>query len=213
MSSSAPDVVKMTTGMDFSLGSALISSRTCQPPFLGRFKSNRMRSGCGALACLPCRFRKSVASIPSEATCRLFRTLASRRASLVSRTSPGLSSTKRISMGVAAVSLIFMVLSPFRESEIEGRAFSGIRVHPHPAAVAFRDLLAQCQADSGAGKLFSAVQALKHDENLLEILRLDSKPIVLHGEDPFVVAIFLGGDVDARRFRAAVFEGVADDVL
>src|SRR5947209_1536650 len=71
MSSSAVEVVKMTTGILFRLGSSLISSRTSRPPFLGRFRSNRIRSGRGALACFPCRHRKDVASIPSEATCRV----------------------------------------------------------------------------------------------------------------------------------------------
>ena len=58
--------------------------------------------------------------------------------------------------------------------------------------MAFGDLLAQGQADSDAGKLFAAMQALKHDEDLLEILRVDVKSVVAHGKDPFAGRILLG---------------------
>jgi len=79
--------------------------------------------------------------------------------------------------------------------------------------MAFHDFFADRQADSGAGKLFPAVQALKHNENLFEVLGVDSQPVIEDGKNPLVVAIFSCGYVDAREFRAAVFDGVADNIL
>jgi hypothetical protein len=65
-SASDADVVKITTGMLFSPGLCLISSRTSRPSFFGRFRSSKIRSGRGTLECFPSRFRKSIASAPSR---------------------------------------------------------------------------------------------------------------------------------------------------
>src|ERR1700730_260130 len=91
----------LTTGsqklsMLFSVGPSLISPRTSRPSFLGR-------SGQGTLACWPSRRSTVIASVPSDASCRLTRTLASLSASCVNRTQ---SSTTRISIGAAMDSLI-----------------------------------------------------------------------------------------------------------
>src|ERR1035438_1668108 len=48
ISASAAEVVKITTGMLFSVGLSLIPSRTSQPSFLGRFRSSKIKSGRGA---------------------------------------------------------------------------------------------------------------------------------------------------------------------
>src|SRR2546426_12839413 len=114
-------------------------------------------------------------------------------------------------MGVPFSPIFMVISSPFRESKVRGRALSGLGLYPHPAAVAFRDLLAHRQADSGAGKLFSAVQPLKHNENLLEVLRVDAKSVVSHGKDPFVAAIFIGRDLDARGLRTSILAIIAVD--
>jgi len=87
----------------FSTGLCLISSRTSRPSFFGRFKSSQDQIRPGTAECFPSRWRKSIASAPSDATCRLTCTLASLNASRVSRTSPGLSSTKRTSTGAASI--------------------------------------------------------------------------------------------------------------
>ncbi len=57
------------------------------------------------------------------------------------------------------------------------------------------------------------METLKHDEDLLEMLRVDSNAVVSNGKDPFAVLISLGRDVDARRFGAAIFDGVFDQIL
>ena len=53
------------------------------------------------------------------------------------------------------------LLSPSGMREIEGGALSGFGLHPDAAAVALHDLLADRQADAGAGVLVAAVQALE----------------------------------------------------
>src|SRR5512139_952417 len=99
MSSSASEVVRTTTGMDRSSGSPLTSSSTSRPSLRGRLRSSSTRSGRGADAWWPSRRRNLIASSPSFTTCRLFLTLLSSKASLVSSTSPGSSSTSSTSIG------------------------------------------------------------------------------------------------------------------
>ena len=63
------------------------------------------------------------------------------------------------------------------------------------AAVPLDDLLADRQADAGAGELVSLVQPLEHAEDPLEVLRVDPQPVVLHREEPLPVAVLRGRDV------------------
>src|SRR5580658_6342110 len=100
MSASASEVVRTIVGIVFRLSSFLISARTSRPSILGRFRSSKIKSGRGAWAWAPSCLRKAMASTPSEATCKWTDRFASWKASCVSRTSPGLSSTKRTSMGM-----------------------------------------------------------------------------------------------------------------
>src|ERR1043166_4234879 len=58
MSSSAPDVVRITTGMQSNSGSFFISSNTSHPFFLGMFRSSRIIDGRAAPMYFPCRRRK-----------------------------------------------------------------------------------------------------------------------------------------------------------
>ena len=44
------------------------------------------------------------------------------------------------------------------------------------------NFLADGQANPGAGELVPFVQPLKHSEYLVEVLRIDSQPVVLHRE-------------------------------
>src|ERR1700722_3088584 len=130
ISASDAEVVKITTGMLFSVGLSLISARTCLPSFLGRFRSSKIRSGRGELRCSPSRPRKAMASAPSDATCRLIRTLASLNASRVSRTSPGLSSTNRTSIDAALVPIDSIISHLFPAGQ--SRRVSRFRVSTQP---------------------------------------------------------------------------------
>src|ERR1700678_1579259 len=128
--------------MLFSVGLSLISSKTSRPSFLGRFRSSKTRSGRGTLAYSPSCLRKAIAFAPSEATCKLMYILASLNASRVSRTSPGLSSTKRITIGSACVAFDFIVSHFFGQGKVEGRAFSGLRLDPDPSTQLVQNLFA-----------------------------------------------------------------------
>src|SRR5207302_2320047 len=142
---------------------------TSRPSFLGRFRSRRMRSGIGTAACVPCRRRNASASTPSAATCRLFRTFASRSASRVRRASPGLSSTNRISIGTPPV--FISGLADCGQRERERRALARLGLDPDPAAVTLHDLLADGQPQARAGVFLLPMQALEDDEDPLEVLR------------------------------------------
>src|SRR5262249_28629011 len=158
--------------------------------------------GRGALPCLPCWRRNSIASTPSLAQCRFEYTLPSLSASLVRRTSARLSSTSRISTGGAA-----RVLSPIGfvpllgKREMEGAAAGGLPLRPgtdpDAAAVAVDDFLADREADAGARVLALVVQALEHHEDALEVLRLDADAVVPDRYFEFFPAR-RAGDVDAR---------------
>jgi hypothetical protein len=116
MSCSASEVVSTTTGIVFSASSAFISASTWRPSFLGRLRSSSTMSGVGAAAWPPSRRRNWSASTPSFAWCRLLRILPSLRASCVSRASPRLSSTSRISTGRLRSNIAVMSSSQDRES-------------------------------------------------------------------------------------------------
>src|SRR6266566_3557041 len=189
MSSSAAEVVKTTTGILFRLGSSLISSRTSRPLFLGRFRSNKIRSGRGTLAYFPRRHRKFVASIPSEAICRVF-------------------CTSRISM---VLEFISSPLRP-RNRKHKRRSFSGLCFHPDLSSVAFHDLSANGQADARARILLGGVQALKHLKDTFGILWSDADSVVLNGKEP-LVTVWFGSHMDFRRAFVAVFDGVPNQVL
>src|SRR5579872_6602741 len=56
------------------------------------------------------------------------------------------------------------------------------------------------------------MQALKHAENPLGILRIDTDSVVLHGEQP-LFRIPLGRDVNSQRFFGSVLDRISDEVL
>src|SRR4026208_2407441 len=153
--------------MRLSSASFLMSCSTSRPSFFGRLRSSRMMSGRGTSANLPWRRRKSIASTPSFTQCRLLETLLYFRPSRVSRSSPGLSSTSRISTGLFS-STIDRLLQMFAKREDERAAFAELRLHAHLAAVALDDLLHDGEADAGSRVLALVVQPLEHHENALE---------------------------------------------
>src|SRR6056297_1640015 len=211
MSSSASELVSTTTGMRRSSRSLSISFRTSVPSFRGRLRSSNTRSGCGLSAYSPSRSRNFIASTPSPTTWRLFSTSPRSSASSVSRTSPGLSSTSRISIGSPANPSVIRDTS-HGEREVEGRTLTDRRLDPHVALVAVDYLLAHRQSDAGARVLVFAVESPEDAEHFLALVLGNPDAVVADRED-VLVAVSLGGDVDAGRPLVAVLEGVADEVL
>ena len=157
-----------------------------------------------------------MASTPSEATCRWMAVLASRKASRVSRTSPGLSSTSSTSMGMPPPPIgLHDCAVASCQGKAKGRALSGLRLDRDAAAVPLDDLLADRQADAGAGELFPLVQPLEHAEDPFEVLRLDSQPVVLAPRTSTSLAAVPGRDETwtCGDSGALVLDGVADQVL
>src|SRR5262249_2775842 len=167
MSSSACDVVKMTTGMTRSPGSSFSSARTSRPSRRGRLRSSRIRPGRGAPAYSPVRCRNCSACSPSLTTCNWLRILWCSKASRVISTSPGSSSTSSTSTTRAGASLAIgiLVLGEHGQGEPETGASGDCGVEPDPATVIFDDLLyhGQAYARSGIGGL--VVQALEDHED------------------------------------------------
>src|SRR5882672_10274277 len=95
---------------------------------------------------------------------------------------------------------------------MEAAALARRRFEPDAAAVAVDHLLADGEADAGAGVPALVVQALEHHEDALEILRLDADAVVLHGDLELVVPLDRGY-MDAGLRLAVELDGVADQVL
>src|SRR5574340_430848 len=188
-----------------------MSCSTSRPSFFGRLRSSKMISGRGASLYFPCRRRNSMASTPSLVQCRLLYTLPSLSASRVRRSSPGLSSTSRISTGLLSLT-IRRLLVLFRQGEDESAAFTRPGFHPDMAAVALHHLLADGEADAGPGIFALVVQPLEHHEDALEILRLDADAVVPHRK--FIsLAKILHRHMDSRNGRGTELERIGHQVL
>src|SRR5512146_1144574 len=198
--------------MIFSFGSFLISSSTSRPSLFGRFRSRRMMSGRGVFACAPSRRRIAIASSPSQATVMWWITFPSLNASSVSRTSPGLSSTSRISMGLVPVSVATSAPPLRRYGKEKRRSFARLRFQPDAAAVALHDLFADRKADPGPGIFHFPMQPLEYRENPFEIFRIDPDAVVRDRKNPFL-AVLPSRNMNPCPFPAAEFEGVPDQVL
>src|SRR6266568_2722364 len=206
----ACDELRTTIGMCFSAGSSFTRASTSRPLSLGRFRSRRTRSGGFAPPCRPSLRRNSMASMPSLATDTSHG--SSRTASMTRSTSPGLSSTRRMCIR-RALFVASMALAVAREGELERGARAGLGLDPDPPAVALDDLLADGEADAGAGVLGAGVQPLEDDEDPVHVLRIDADPIVPDGEQPFL-AVGSGRDVDRRSHCGpAELDRVPDQVL
>jgi hypothetical protein len=83
-----------------------------------------------------------------------------------------------ISKGGAAIAISARSVGR-KEREGEACALSGRGVHPDPSAVPLDDLLADGEADAGAGVLLARVQALEDDEDALGESRVDADAVVL----------------------------------
>src|SRR5258706_1488794 len=86
--------------------------------------------------------------------------------------------------------------------EIEDAAPTGLGFDPDAALMVLDHLLANGQADAGAGISSFRMQSLEHIEDLLAMSRLDPNAVVAHREHP-LVAVALGRDMHARWLIAA----------
>jgi hypothetical protein len=75
-----------------------------------------------------------------------------------------------------------VVWFPSRECEIKCTTPSWFRRDPDASAVPLYDLLGDGEADAGAGILMPVVQALKDQEDALEVLRLNADAVILDPE-------------------------------
>ena len=82
--------------------------------------------------------------------------------------------------------------------EIKSASLARRRIHPDPTAVAFHNLLAEGQANAGAGIFRPAVQPLKNNKNVLLVFRSDADAIVLDAQQP---VCFLGSGRDVNPGR------------
>src|SRR6185295_5268806 len=77
----------------------------------------------------------------------------------------------------------------------ERAPLAGLRLDPDAPAVALDDLLHDREPDARAGVIRLVVQPLEHHEDAIAVLRVQADAVVLHGEEPHLVAR-LGADVD-----------------
>src|SRR5579884_52793 len=100
-----------------------------------------------------------------------------------------------------------------RHGELERRSAAGLGFNPDAAVVSLDDALADGQADAGTGILVARVQPFKKPKDQLAVLRLNADAVVGDRKKP-VAGLILRANVNHRRpERAAVFDGVADQVL
>src|SRR3954470_4719921 len=96
------------------------------------------------------------------------------------------------------------------QREDEGRALAELGLHGHQSTVVLDDLLADREADAGAGAL-AAVQTLEDDEDTRVVARIDPDAVVAHGEAPYALQV-LPPHNDDRALVAAELDGVRDQV-
>src|SRR3984885_9755224 len=214
MSSSACEVVSMTTGRTASSGSCFSSASTSRPESRGRLTSSRISPGRGASAKGPVLRMKCRACSPSVTTCSGLRILWNSKASLVMRMSPSSSSTWSTSTSLKPSRSAIGPLNWFvrRHGEAEPGALGDAGVEPDPAAEVLDDLPAHRQADARSRVRGPLMQALEDQENAVSILRFDPDSVIGDGKRP-ERAVALGRDDDARRLLAGELQRVADQVL
>src|SRR6185503_17183951 len=101
---------------------------------------------------------------------------------------PGLSSTRRISMGFTWGSRLH------REPELD--AFADARLNPNPSPVALDDLLADRETNPRPRVLPGLVEALEDEKYALSVFGPNPDPVVPHAEGELAVLGSLGRDRD-----------------
>src|SRR5579859_863122 len=111
----------------------------------------------------------------------LFANLFTLKASKVSSTSAGLSSTSKISTDLSIIWVGSI------KGKIECRTFVYFRVCPDPSAVTLNDPLHDCQPYTCAFELLNTVQTLEYAEQLVGKLHVEANAIVLDKIGAFTV--------------------------
>src|SRR5690348_11103491 len=214
MSSSAWDVVSITTGMTRRRGSSFSSASTSRPSLRGRLRSSRIRPGRGASAYSPVWRRNCNACSPSFTTCNWLRILWCSNASRVISTSPGSSSTSSTLITLVLPPSVtgMLVLRKRWQGKPEASPRRDRRVEPDPAAVILDDLPYHGQAYSGARIGHLVVQSLENHKYPLGVFRLDTDSIVAEREKP-ELAVPADRDGDPGRLVRAELQRVVDQVL
>src|SRR6185437_148650 len=225
------EVLKITTGVERSLGSAFTSSSTCHPFLRGRFRSKMMRSGRCAEVNRPSRRRNATASSPSV-TALTWRgcSLAISRSRARSR-SAGLSSTNKTSAGLmfrffifrvqifrvqvfgfsTAASGVFLFVGRWH-GEMEGRPPMNAGLRPDSSSVPFHDLFAYGKANSISRIFFTRMQPLEDDKNAVGMFLRDADSVIAHEKLPLHLVSFRS-HFDFRRFLSVEFDGIVDQIL
>src|SRR2546427_11318221 len=111
-------------------------------------------------------------------------TFASSSASMASSASVGLSSTRRMSMGLPTGWSSMGVGLLFCDGEVKCRALPRCGLNPDAAFVPLDDLLADGQAEASAGVFLLRVQTLEDDKNPVKVLRVNADAVVPDRELP-----------------------------
>src|SRR4051812_40694336 len=122
-----------------------------------------------------------MAASPSPTTWRSLATFAPRSASWVRRTSPGLSSTRRIRISSSTGNQLLGRLD-VRHGEMESAAAHRVPVEPDPTADAGDDLVAEGQTDTCPRVFAATVEPLEHEEDAVAVDLGDTDAVVLNGE-------------------------------
>src|SRR5437879_640361 len=130
---------------------------------------------------------------------------------MVSSTSFGLSSTRRISTSSSGV--ILFALSSFWKREVEGSSFVHFSFSPNAASVPKDDALNERQADACALEIFNIVEALKDTKQFTAVLHVESDSIVANVIG-VLIAVFAETDLDCSvMFWPSEFERIRDQVI
>jgi hypothetical protein len=76
----------------------------------------------------------------------------------------------------------------------------------------FYDLLANREANTRTGILFSSMKTLENNENPLIVLWINSNAVILDGEEPIISSIF-SRNMNPRWLLPAEFDGIVNQVL
>src|SRR5688500_3637109 len=212
MSCSALELVSTITGTGFRAGSSLMTESTSRPSTFGRLRSSSTSAGSSWPAAARA-FRMSIACSPSAAMMRWLRSFASSNAARVRATSPGLSSTSRMSRSMLFAAVVAMGLRlRRRQGEMEGGTEARGGIHRDGAPVPLHDSLAEAQADAVAGEAVAGVKPLEDHEDAILVFPLDADAVVRHREAPPLPGA-CNAYAHARRGFATELDGIGNQVL
>src|ERR1035437_3423057 len=151
-----------------------------------------------------------MAATPSPQTMSSLARRPCRNASCVRRTSPGLSSTRRI--WTEPPLFIAAAPCPIRQGEPEGAATPDRRFDPYAAPVALDDPLADREPDAAARIFLPRMQPPEYHKDVVAVFRRDADAMVANVQMPFFLLAF-DAEFDLGWPIAAELDRVADQVL